>query len=248
MMKLTNQTALIAGASGGIGRAVACALAEAGAKVVLVGRNREKLEATRALLGPAAASALVAPADVTDRSQVGSMVQTVLATCGAIDILIYAAGLNVSKRSLRSLDPADWDRLIAVNLTGAYNLVHFVLPSMRDRGKGLVIQISSVSALRVSPIAGPAYSASKAAQAVLARCIAREERGRDIRSTVIYSGEVNTAFLDARANRMDGVDAARREMILQPADIGALVRFLAELPPRVHIPELVMKPTIDDYW
>ena len=175
------------------------------------------------------------------------MVQAVLATVGRVDILICNAGVNTPQRSLRSLDPEDWDRLIATNLTGAFNVVHFVLPSMRERGCGLVIQICSLSGLRASAVSGAAYSASKAAQAALGVCIGREERGRGIRSSVICPGEVATAFLEGRGPRPGGGDASRRQMLLQPEDVAAAVRFIAELPPRAHVPELVIKPTVDDF-
>jgi len=246
-LPIGSQTALVAGAGGGIGRAVALRLAEAGARVALVGRNRDNLEATRAAMRPSDRPAVVAPCDVTDRPQVAATIQMLLAEIGSIDILVYSAGINVPKRSLRSLDPTDWDRLIATNLTGAFNLVHFTLPMMRERGNGLVIQIGSISAKRPSTLGGAGYSASKAAQAVLGVCIGREERGRGIRSTVIYSGEVNTSFLDSRSNRPGGIETSRRETILQPEDIAAAVRFIAELPPRAHVPEFVIKPTIDDF-
>ena len=150
-------------------------------------------------------------------------------------------------RSFRSLNPEDWDRIIATNLTGAFNLLHAVLPSMRTRGKGLVIQISSLSGMRASTISGVAYSASKFGQAALGICLGREERGRGIRSTVLYPGEVNTDFLDIRAGRPGAVDESRKQNILQPEDIAAAVRFIAELPAHAHVPELVIKPTIDDF-
>jgi NADP-dependent 3-hydroxy acid dehydrogenase YdfG len=112
----------------------------------------------------------------------------------------------------------------------------------------LIVQISSLSGLRANSVSGAAYSAAKFAQAALGICIGREERGRGIRSTVIYAGEVNTEFLDARAARPGGgADEGRRRMILQPQDIAVAVRFLAGLPPHAHVPELVIKPTIDDF-
>src|SRR5262249_5169429 len=137
----------------------------------------------------------------------------------------------------------------AANLTGAFNLIHFVVPSMRTRGDGLVVQLSSLAGVRASAVAGAAYSASKFGQAALGVCLGREERGRGIRSTVIYPGEVDTPFLDIRAARPGGGEgsAPRREGILQPADVAQAVRFLVELPPRAHVPELVIKPTIDDF-
>ncbi len=245
----TASTALIAGASGGIGRAVAIALAGAGIRPALVGRDPHKLEETRAALGDASASAVILTCDVTVRAEVAAMVEAALAALGSIDVLVCASGLNVRQRSLRSLDPADWDRVIAANLTGAFNLIHHVVPSMRARGDGLVIQISSLAGLRASTVAGAAYSASKFAQAALGTVLGREERGRNIRSTVIYPGEVDTPFLDVRAARPGGAEgsAPRREGILKPEDIARAVLFLVDLPPRAHVPELVIKPTIDDF-
>jgi NADP-dependent 3-hydroxy acid dehydrogenase YdfG len=118
---------------------------------------------------------------------------------------------------------------------------------MRTRGSGLVVQISSLSGLRANTVSGAAYSAAKFAQSALGISIGREERGRGIRSTVIFAGEVNTEFLEARAARMGGGDDTRKQMILQPQDVADAVRFLVELPQRAHVPELVIKPSIDDF-
>ena len=88
--------------------------------------------------------------------------------------------------------------MIDINLTGAFNLVHHVLPSMRERQNGLVIQICSISGIRASTLGGAGYSASKFGQSALGICLGREEGKNGIRSTVIYPGEVNTPILDAR--------------------------------------------------
>lgn len=245
---MIHRNALIIGASGGIGRAITGTLSQIGFGLALVARDREKLERARAELGPGAQEALIFPCDVTDRNQVQTMVEQVLDRMASIDILICAAGVNVRQRSLRSLDPADWDQVISTNLTGAYNVLHFVLPSMRTRGAGLIVQISSLSGLRANIVSGAAYSAAKFAQSALGICIGREERGRGIRSTVIYAGEVNTEFLDMRGARPGGgTGDDRRERILQPQDISLAVRFLTDLPATAHVPELVIKPTIDDF-
>ena len=162
----------------------------------------------------------------------------------SIDVLVCNAGTNVRNRSLESLEPADWDRMIATNLTGSFNLVHYVLPSMRQRKNGLVIQICSVSGLRASTLGGAGYSASKFGQSALGICLGREEGAHGIRSSVIYPGEVETPILDARPVP---VGAERRSVILQPDDIAAAVKFLVELHPRAHVPELVITPTVDDF-
>jgi len=236
--------ALITGAGSGIGRAVAESLSALGLRVALVGRDPHKLEETRAALGVAADSARVEPCDVADRAGVAAMVGRVVDGFGSIDVLVCNAGTNIRQRALGELDPADWDRLIATNLTGAFNLVHSALPSMRARGNGLIVQVASIAAVRASILGGAAYTASKFGQAGLGLTLGREARSWGIRSSVIYPGEVNTPILDARPV---AVGQERRAEVLQPEDVAAAVRFLVELNPRAHVPELVIKPTVDDW-
>jgi NADP-dependent 3-hydroxy acid dehydrogenase YdfG len=238
------QTALVSGAGSGIGRSIVAALAEMGLRVALVGRDREKLERARADLRKGRDSAFVAPCDISDRFAVTAVVDQVLSAFEAIDVLVCNAGTNVKNRSLESLDPLDWDQMIATNLTGSFNLVHYVLPSMRRRRNGLVIQIASIAGLRASTLGGAGYSASKFGQSALGICLGREEGARGIRSSVIYPGEVDTPILEARPVP---VGAERRSLILQPEDVAAAVRFLVELHPRAHVPELVIKPVVDDF-
>ncbi|WP_165228872.1 SDR family oxidoreductase [Aquisphaera insulae] len=242
-MATTLKTALISGAGSGIGRGIARALDGLGIRLALLGRESAKLEETRAGLS-GGASALTVSCDVADRNGVGGAVEKVLETFGSIDILVCNAGTNVRNRKLDVLAPEDWDRMVAVNLTGPFNLVKAVLPSMRERGSGLIIQICSISGLRASTLGGAGYSASKFGQSALGMCLGREEGIRGIRSTVIYPGEVNTPILDARPVP---VPADRRAAILQPEDIAAAVKFLVELDPRARVPELVMTPTVDDF-
>lgn len=244
-MAETTRTAIITGAGSGIGRGIAEALDAIGLRLALVGREAAKLEKTKGGLAQAGGEALAIPCDVSDRNQVKEMVEQVLKTFGSIDVLVCNAGTNVKNRSLETLSPADWDLMIATNLTGAFNLVHFVLPAMRAKQSGLVVQIDSVSGKRASVLGGAGYSASKFGQAALGLGIGREEGSRGIRSTVIYPGEVNTPILDARPVP---VPKERREVILQPSDVGAAVRFVVELHPRASVPELIIKPTVDEYF
>jgi NADP-dependent 3-hydroxy acid dehydrogenase YdfG len=241
---MDHQTAIVTGAGSGMGQAIAVSLAGAGMRVVLVGRDRGKLEQTLSLMGEGGGGALVEPCDVADRAAVGSMVERVRRAFGRIDVLVCNAGINVNPRSLEALDPADWDRMIATNLTGAYNLAHFVLPGMRESKHGLVIQVASISGKRSSPLGGAGYSASKFGQAALGICLGREERKNGIKSSVIYPGEVNTPILDKRPVP---VPPERRAAILQPEDVAAAVLFLVELPARASVPELVITPSVDDW-
>jgi NADP-dependent 3-hydroxy acid dehydrogenase YdfG len=239
------KTALVTGAGSGIGRGVAIVLDALGLRLALIGRDAGKLEQTRAELAAGREKALLLSCDVADRAAVKAVVEQVLGALGSIDVLVCNAGTNVRNRSLEALSPADWDRMIDVNLTGPFNLVHHVLPSMRQRQNGLVIQICSISGIRASTLGGAGYSASKFGQSALGICLGREDGKNGIRSTVIYPGEVNTPILDARPVP---VGAERRAAILQPEDIAAAVRFLIELHPRARVPELVITPTVDDFF
>lgn len=238
-----QRTALVTGAGSGMGRAIAEDLARGGLRVALVGRDRAKLEAVRDGLGTDGERAKVEPCDVADRAAVGELVGRVLDDFGRLDVLVCNAGINVRNRTLKTLDPADWDRLVATNLTGAYNLVHFALPALRQ-SRGLVVQVCSIAGIRVSPLGGVAYSASKFGQSALGWYIGREERDHGVRSSVIHPGEVETPILDARPVP---VPPERRAVILQPEDVAAAVRFLVDLHPRAHVPELIIKPTVDDF-
>ena len=239
----TLQTALVTGAGSGIGRGIAATLAEMGLRVALVGRDREKLERVRAELKTGRESAIIATCDIADRLAVKAAVEKVTAAFESIDVLVCNAGTNVRNRSLESLEPADWDRMIQTNLTGSFNVLYCVLPLMRKKQNGLVIQICSISGIRASTLGGAGYSASKFGQAALGICLGREEGARGIRSSVIYPGEVETPILDARPVPV----GAAAPVILQPEDIAAAVRFLVELHPRAHVPELVITPTVDDF-
>ncbi len=243
-MSRKPETAVVTGAGSGIGRGVAEALAALGLKVALVGRDRSKLEATKGLLKVDDDRALVVPCDVTDREAVAEDAAEIEGAFGRVDVLVCNAGTNVRNRGLDVLTPEDWDAMLATNLTGPFNILRAILPGMRARKDGLVIQICSLSGLRASTLGGAGYSASKFGQAALGLCLGREAREEGIRSTVIYPGEVNTPILDARPVK---VPDARKAAILQPEDVAAAVKFLVELNPRARVPELVLTPTVDDF-
>ncbi len=239
-MKLIGKVALVTGGGTGIGRAVAAALAGEGAQVVITGRRADKLqEACAEIDQPALVSHALM--DVADRQQVTTTVAKMIERFGAIDILVNNAGVNVTRRSVAQLAPEDWDSLLAVNATGAFNVIHAVLPQMRARKDGVIISISSLAGVRASSLGGLAYSASKHALNALTRVVALEEGENGIRATNICPGEVNTPLLDSRPIK---VSDEQRAQILLPEDVAAAVLFVATLPPRAHVPEMLIKPTI----
>ena len=238
-MGLNGKTALITGGGTGIGAGIALAMAGAGARVAVSGRREGPLKET-ADQSPAENHIACRACDVADRSSAAALVEWATSELGSVDILVNSAGLNVPKRSMADLDPADWDKLIEVNATGAYNCIHAVLPQMRERHDGLIVNISSIAGVRASLLGGVAYSASKFAMSALGMCVGLEERDHGIRVTNVYPGEVETPILD---NRPAPVSAEHRAKILQPEDVAALVVTIATLPPRAHVPEIVIKPT-----
>lgn len=230
----TDAVAVVTGAGSGIGQATAIALAAAGFCVHAVGRSAEKLDET--VRRSVAGRVIAVPLDITDRSAVADWV----ANLGqSVAVLVNNAGLNIRRRSMADLDPADWDRLIATNLTGTYHLLHAVLPSMRIAKRGLVVNIGSVAGRRGNVVAGAAYAASKFGVAGLTATLAVEEAVHGIRVSAIHPGEVNTPILDERP---EPVPAERRLAMLQPEDVAKAVLFLAELPGHAHVPEMILKP------
>jgi NAD(P)-dependent dehydrogenase (short-subunit alcohol dehydrogenase family) len=182
--------------------------------------------------------------DVGDPAQVQCMVEEAARLLGRIDILVNNAGINIKRRAVHELTPETWRQIIQANLDGAFHCVHAVLPQMRQRRDGVIINISSIAGKRAGPLGGAAYSASKAGMASLSHCLGIEEKDNGIRCCVIYPGEVDTPILEARP---EPVTLDHRQRILQPEDVAEAVLFVAALPPRVTIPELIIKPASQPY-
>ncbi|MEX2286825.1 MAG: SDR family oxidoreductase [Planctomycetaceae bacterium] len=243
LMQLSDKTALVTGGGTGIGAACALALANEGCRVAISGRRVDKLCVTAAAYS-GKPTILTHAADVGDRDDVERLFAWANRELGRIDILVHSAGLNVAKRAMHELTPENWDRIMCVNATGAYNCMRAVLPQMRDRRDGLIVLISSIAGIRASLLGGVAYTASKFAMSGLGLTVAREVNELGIRITNVYPGEVETPILD---DRPVPVSAEHRARILQPEDVAAAVVMIAKLPPRANISEIVIKPTSQDF-
>ncbi|MEX0700982.1 MAG: SDR family oxidoreductase [Planctomycetales bacterium] len=242
-MQLAGKTALVTGGGTGIGAAIAVALAREGCRVVVTGRREEPLRATAAAFEGTPPIAVRA-ADVVDRDSVGRLVGWMQGEFGRIDILVNSAGINIPKRSMLDMPPEEWDRVLRINATGPYNCMHAVLPGMRERRDGLIVNISSVSGIRAGTVGGVAYSASKFALAALGLSVGNEESARGIRVTNVYPGEVDTPILEQRPTP---VTPEHRARILQPEDVAAAVVMVASLPPRARVPELMIVPAAQPF-
>lgn len=236
---LCGRVVVVTGAGGGMGRAIALSVAADGAHVVLADRNAAKLEDLRAAIAAVGGAVLAVPTDVTDAGAVAGLVDTALGVCGRIDILVHAAGINMRKRALDELTPESWSSIVDVNLTGAFHLTRTVVPTFRRQGGGLLIYIAS-ACVKKPDRSGVAYQASKAGLLGLAHGTLEEERANGIRTTIIFPGLTDTPFVLHRPVPTPPEVLARA---LQPEDIAAACLFVMHLPPRAHVPELLLYPS-----
>ena len=154
------------------------------------------------------------------------------------------AGMNIKNRATHELTPEAWRAMLAANLDGAFYCTSAVLPQMRDRKDGVIININSIAGKRSGPLGGVSYNAAKFGMAAMGICVGAEEKDNGIRVCNIYPGEIDTPILE---HRPTPVSDAHRQQILRAEDVADAVLFVAALPPRASVPELVIKPTTQMY-
>ena len=208
----------------------------------LIARRRELLqsvaEAARALNG--GGQALVCPADVSDDAQIFAALDRTRAAFGPIDVLVNNAGFNHTERSIADTSAEQWRELMDVNLTSAFVFTKAVLPEMKARGDGLIINLASRAGMYPSLLAGVGYSASKIGMEALNTVTNEEGNPHGVRASLVNPGAGNTPIIDRRPVKFS---AEQKALMIQSEDIAATVVFLASLPPRVHIDFLSMMPT-----
>ena len=235
MQDLTGKVAVITGASSGIGEATARLLVSEGVRVVLVARRRERIAALVEDLGDAA---VALTADVGDAAAVASVFAEVEQRFGGLDLLFNNAGLGVNAR-FEASDPADWKRMIDVNLYGVLHCTQAAIPLMRGRAGAMISSVSSVGG-RYGTESWSVYSATKFAVVGFHDALRKELGGEGIRVSVIEPGAVWTEFgqnvSDAMRERRESLDALTSEDVAQ-----ALVYAFAQ-PPRVLVEEILIRP------
>lgn len=227
MFDLTGKTALVTGATGGIGGAIAEALHGQGATVVLSGRQADKLEALKAKLGE---RALVQPCDLASKEQVGKLIDDAIKLVGGrLDILVNNAGLTRDNLFMVMKDE-QWDEVIAVNLTSTFMLMRAAARHMmRARtGYGRIINISSVSGIIGNPGQGN-YAASKAGMIGMTKSLAREVASRGVTANCIAPGFIETAMTAVLNEKQTGTikEAIPAQSFGKPEDIAAAAVYLA---------------------
>lgn len=209
--RLDNRTALVTGGGSGLGFAIAQAMVQAGARVVLVGRQSAKLAAAASAIGSNAAWAVH---DVSDHASMASFAADVVLQHGVIDILVNNAGIHLKQAALET-DVADFQRLLDVHVLGAHSFVQAFAPAMVERGKGTILFIASMASLFGIPKV-VAYAAAKSAYLGMARTLATELSPSGVRVNVIAPGWIETAM---SRQAMQG-DPEREQRILSRTPLG----------------------------
>ncbi|MFN0162142.1 MAG: SDR family oxidoreductase [Burkholderiales bacterium] len=241
-MSLSGKVAWITGGGSGIGLAGAIELAQAGARVVISGREAGKLDqaiATAESQGIARGRISAAPLDVADKAAVASVAARIQSELGRVDILVNSAGVNFPKRFWTETDADTFESVVTINLNGATWCTLAVLKGMQQRREGTVINVASFAGWHFSYLTGPAYMASKAGMIALSHSFNIEECVNGLRATALCPGEVATPILKKRPVEPS---AEAKSLMVQEADMGRTIRFIAEMPPHVCINELVISP------
>jgi len=240
---LQNRVAVVAGASSGIGAAVVRALNAEGARVALAARREEALlEIQAGLEDRDGQKSIVAPADVTDRDQVDSLVGRAGEELGPVEILVNCAGV-MYYTLMKNVRQEEWERTVEVNCKGALNCVGAVLPGMLERGQGHIITISSDAGRRVFP--GLAvYSASKFFVEALSQGLRLETAGTGLKVTTIQPGNVATDLISMSADEeaLEEYGQPGDSRVLEPEDVAASVVHALVQPEHVAVNEVLVEP------
>ena len=230
--------AIVTGASSGIGKATALAFADAGIEVALVSRSTDKLaEVASEIQQTTQAKAAVYPLDLAVVSKVSQEISTICSSFGPIDILVNNAGMGYTN-SLSKTTLEDWQQVLELNLTSVFQCVQGVLPQMRDRASGTIINVASIAAFNAFPQWG-AYGVSKAGLVALGKALSVEERGNGIRTVTISPGSVNTPIWDSDTVQAD----FDRSSMLTPEIVAQSILHAALLPQQAVVEEMIVMPS-----
>ncbi len=237
MPELDDRVAVVTGASGGLGRAIAEAFADAGARTVLAARRADKLAAVADGIGAAGGTALAVTCDVTVESDVAGLFAAVDEAYGRVDVLVNNAGIT-TKIATEDIPLEVWRNVLDVNITGAFLCAREALRSMKRTGGGRIINIGSISAKTPRPHSAP-YTTTKHALEGLTRSLALDGREHGIAASIIHLGATYTGqgFGGARADETTS-DAYQ----LDAADVARIAVMMAALPAEANVFELTVLP------
>jgi len=241
---LKNKTALITGASAGIGEACAVSFAREGARLILAARRREKLDALASRLKEEFGTEChLLEMDVRQRETVNRLIEDLPPAWADIDILVNNAGLSRGLDKIQEGDWQDWEEMIDTNIKGLLWLSRAVLPGMVSRDRGHVINIGSIAGRQVYP-GGNVYCATKFAVRALTQGMRLDLLGTMVRCSTVDPGMVETEFSEVRfhGDRERAAEVYRTFPPLEAEDIAETVLFCATRPPHVNIQEVLVMP------
>lgn len=232
-----KQRALITGASSGIGKETDLAFAKAGIDVALVSRSQDKLEAVATTAREAGVQAKAYALDLADIEQVKAGISAIAADFAPISILVNNAGMAYTN-PLSETSLSDWQQVINVNLTSAFQCILGILPAMRDQQRGMIINVASIAGEQPFPGWG-AYSVSKAGFIALSKTLAQEERSHGIRVVTICPGAVNTPLWDTDTVKVD----LNRAAMLTTEIVAQSIVHAVLLPEQAVIESVTLMPS-----
>ena len=232
-----NRTALITGASSGIGKATALAFAKAGIDLALVGRSEAKLAAVVVAAAAVGVKAKAYPLDLAKIDRVSSEIAAIAAEWDNLNILVNNAGMAYTN-TISDTPLADWQRSIDLNLTSVFQCIQGILPHMRQRHSGTIVNVSSIAAKQVFPNWG-VYSVSKFGLMALTQAVAGEERANGIRVTAICPGSVNTPLWDTDTVQAD----FDRSAMLTPEMVAEGILYAVLAPAGAVVEEITIMPS-----
>jgi NADP-dependent 3-hydroxy acid dehydrogenase YdfG len=244
---LSGKTALVTGASSGIGRSTALALAAAGAHVALVARRAARLDELAVQIKADGGQALARPADVTDEDDATRAVEDAVDHFGGLDILVNAAGMTQVGK-VENADLADWRYVFELNFWSGLYTARAAIPALKAKGGGDIVNVSSTAGRRpVGATFGP-YAASKFALTAFNESLRAEVTLAGIRVCIIEPGATATeihAHIKDEKVRESTRQHIEKDGAMQPEDVAAAIVFVVSLPPRVNVSQLMIRPSVD---
>lgn len=240
-MPLDGKVALVTGAGRGIGAAVTRALVAARARVAIVSRTESDLVELAAEIDPAGDRVAVFPGDVADEATMERIFTDVQAKLGPLDIFINNAGIP-TRRPFEVADypTDDFDRIVGVNLRGAFLCARAAVRSMRERKAGTIINIGSISGIRAAPDVLP-YSVAKFGMEALSQTLLAEASKYGIKTHLVSPGVTNSSIWDRKEVPLPADVRAR---MLEPSDVADAVMYLLQLPHRVRVDRIILTPNV----
>lgn len=234
-MDLHGKVALVTGASRGIGRAIALALAEEGADIAAAARTELQLQEVVGEVKERGRRGLAIRADMAHEEDVRAMVKSTADQFGGIDILVNNAGFG-RFHPVAEFPTAEWDAMFAVNLRGMFLATREALPHLRRRGESAVVNIASLAGKNFFA-SGSGYAATKWGVLAFSKCLMLEERENGVRVIAVCPGSVDTHFFD------DLSMSPNRDRIVKPEDVADIIVAALRLPQRAMVSELEIRPT-----